>query len=120
MKRKLSLIASILALCILVATAAASYYKYSQIVSVTVTGDYSLTLSTLAVDGRSITLAATLRNPSNDPVFNATVYFYKTDINATVRQSIGSNKTDPSGIAVFHYSAPDGGTYYFQAAYAVP
>ena len=119
MNKKLTLIAAFIVLGVLVTTAAASYYKYSQVVTVTITGDYSLSLATSSVDGHSITLVAILKTPTNDPVINATVYFYKTDINGTVRTSIGYNRTDTSGIAVYRYTVTDGGTYYFQAGYEV-
>jgi hypothetical protein len=98
----------------------AAYQIYSNIVPVTV-NEYSLSLSvtpTSIVRYHNVTFTATLHGPD---ISGKTIVFYRTDSAGNIVETLGSNNTDASGIAIFTwnmtYSAE---TYNFKAGYEVP
>ena len=119
MKKFLVKVALIYLALLLAGTAIAAYWIYSNVVTVTV-NDYTLILD-VTTDGREVTLTATLKDPSGNPVNGTTIYFYNcTDLNGSNRTQIGTNVTNPNGVAIFKWLAPKNGTYYFQAGCEVP
>ena len=118
MKKTLTLI-SLFLTTLLVATAIAAYWIYSNTVTVNVQ-QYTLTLTaspTTVQLYQNVTLTATLTLNGN-PVPGATINFYR--LNGTTRIPLGSNTTNNNGIAVYTWNATTPGNITFQAGYYTP
>ncbi|MEM3622768.1 MAG: hypothetical protein QXR76_03240 [Candidatus Bathyarchaeia archaeon] len=110
-----------IALIVTLASAAtAVYWIYSRPVSVTVT-EYSLSLMvepTTVVKNHNVTFTATLTGPDVD---GKTITFYRTDETGAILETLGTNTTDPSGVAILSWNMTySAGSYYFIAGYEVP
>lgn len=102
---------------LLLSAASASYWIYSNVVTVTV-GSYTLTLQTSTgspIQYHNVTLTAILKDQNNNPVSGGIVYFM---VNNNV--SIGQGTTNPSGVASLQYNCTTPSQLQFQAKYAVP
>jgi len=118
-KIKKAIIATLLTI-LMATTTYAAYYIYSSIVTVTVT-EYSLSLSvtpTSIVKYHNVTFTAKLEGPE---ISGKTIVFYRTDSAGNIVETLGSNTTDDSGIAIFTWNMTySAGAYNFKAGYEVP
>jgi hypothetical protein len=119
MDKRLKMLTALTVITIMtVAIVYASYWIYSNVITVNV--GYNLVLTYTVNDG-SVTLIANLTKLDGSPMSGATIHFFKcSDDLGNGRSEIGTDPTNASGIATYTYTFSTNGTYYFQAGYQVP
>lgn len=112
--KKTSFLLGIGIILLLIYTVSASYWIYSNLVTVTVGTTLSLTYTQIAQG--TIDFTATL----TPAITGAQIIFYETDSQGNNPISIGSANTNSNGIATLQLSGIANGVHYYKAGYLVP
>lgn len=108
---------SLLVISMIVSVVYASYWIYSNVITVSVS-DYTLTIS-WTTNGLEVYITGQLLDDASQPVVGGSVVIYRTDNAGVILETIATATTDASGNYAHTWIAPTEGTYYFKSGYEV-